>query len=58
MKKSASFVDTFVPSALKSSIGLGLDRRNYRQFRLILIVVMTVIIVGPVLNVAGLDYYY
>lgn len=58
MKKSAGLIDKFVPSVLKSPIGLGLNRRNYGLFRLHLIFVMTVLIVGSVLNVASLGYYY
>ncbi len=56
--KLISSVDKILPKALKSSINLGLNRRNYAQFRLILILVMTVIVTVPVVIVAGLGYYY
>jgi two-component system NtrC family sensor kinase len=56
--EATTIVDRFLPKALKSSIDLGLNRRNYTQFRLILILVMTTIIVGSVVSVAGLGYYY
>ena len=56
--KAISVVDKILPNALKSSIDLGLNRRNYAQFRLILIFVMTVIVTVPVVIVAGLGYYY
>ncbi len=56
--KFTSSVDKILPKPLKSSIDLGLNRRNYAQFRLILIFVMTVIVTGPVIIIAGLGYYY
>ena len=56
--KFTSSVDKILPKPLKSSIDLGLNRRNYAQFRLILIFVMTVIVTVPVVIVAGLGYYY
>ncbi len=56
--KFANSVDKILPKPLKSSIDLGLNRRNYAQFRLILIFVMTLIVTLPVVIVAGLGYYY
>ncbi len=58
MKNTCRPGEKIIPRALKSSIDLGLNRRNYGQFRLILILVITIIIAGPVVNVAGLGYYY
>ncbi len=57
MKKNIAFGDKILPHALKSSIDLGLNRRSYGQFRLILFSIMMTITMGPVLTIAGLGYY-
>ncbi len=57
MKKSAAFAERIIPKALKSSIDLGLDRRSYGHFRLILFAIMITITMGPVITIAVLGYY-
>jgi two-component system NtrC family sensor kinase len=56
MKKSHTLYQTIIPDALKSSIDLGLKRRSYHQFRIILFSIMIIIAMGPVIMVAVLSY--
>ncbi len=56
MNAAHSFTDHMIPDALKSSIDLGLKRRSYKQFHVILFSIMIVIAVAPVLMVAALGY--
>ena len=57
MKKLYFFIEKVIPNALKSSINIGLQDRNYNQFRTILFSIMIIIAMGPVLMVAGLSYH-
>lgn len=48
--------DVILPKSLKSSIDLGLDRRSYGQFRLILFLIMIAITAIPATTIALLGY--
>lgn len=56
MKKLKSIINKFLPNPLKSSIDLGLVRRNYGHFRLILFVIMLIITTVPATTIAILGY--
>ena len=57
MKKTAIIGEKIIPHSLKSSIDLGLNRRSYGQFRLILFSIMMAISMGPVITIALLGHY-
>jgi two-component system NtrC family sensor kinase len=57
MKKKNTFIEKILPDVLKSSIDLGLDRRSYGHFRLILFSIMITITMGPVFTIALLGYF-
>lgn len=56
MKRQASILHKILPSPLKSSTDLGLARRNYGHFRLILFVTMFIITIVPATTIAILGY--
>jgi two-component system NtrC family sensor kinase len=56
MNTSHTVYQTIIPDALKSSIDLGLKRRSYHQFKIILFSIMISIAIGPVIMVAVLSY--
>jgi len=56
MNNHPTLADRILPSSLKSSIDLGLDRRNYGHFRLILFVIMLAITAVPAITIAMLGY--
>ena len=46
-----------MPNPFKDSINFGLHQRDYKQFRLLLFLVMIAIAMGPVIMTAALGYY-
>ena len=56
MNAKTTIAEKILPSSLKSTINLGLKKRNYGQFRLILFFVMLAITIGPVITIAALGY--
>ncbi len=46
-----------MPNPFKDSINFGLHQRDYKQFRLLLFLVMIAIAMGPVIMTAGLGYF-
>ena len=56
MKRQATIAEKILPRSWKRSIDLGLDRRSYGQFRVILFLVMLAITIGPLVTVGALGY--
>ncbi|MGB3221634.1 MAG: ATP-binding protein [Desulforhopalus sp.] len=56
MSKFSKLVHRIFPYVFEDSIQTGLNRRSYKQFRIILFSVMIAIAMGPVIMTAGLGY--
>lgn len=56
MSRFSELVHRIFPYVFEDSIQTGLNRRSYKQFRIILFSVMIAIAMGPVIMTAGLGY--
>lgn len=56
--KILTVFDTIIPASLKQAADLGLDGRNYRRLRAVLLSWILGIVIFPLLLVAGVGYYY
>ena len=57
MSRLSGFMHKIFPYVFEDSIQTGLNRRSYKQFRIVLFSVMIAIAMGPVIMTAGLGYY-